>query len=274
MEIVYDSCANPVTRSGDGLYDQAKRIVGTLGAVMSSSRPGNAEAYIALTAGHAIPDGDDCLLVKNRKLDLFTSLTVAAQFRRFGNRPLGRLKEDPSFLDDVGILFVGNDDLKYFSRHIANLNVHYFDPEGRTSTVSEMADPMSLSRKSALQKWLDVSPIIVYKVGITTDLTIGRFVTMTNFEPKGWYKPEDEEEAEEMDKEEDEWLGVVEWMDVPFTAGGDSGSLVFTREDNIVIPLRIHVGSPASMPNTSIFVSLETFCFEAEAEGLEPHFYY
>src|SRR5271155_3645107 len=44
FEIIPDSCANPRTRSGDGLYDQVKRIVGTLGAVMSSSRPGSADA--------------------------------------------------------------------------------------------------------------------------------------------------------------------------------------------------------------------------------------
>jgi hypothetical protein len=49
-EIIYDSCVNPATRSGDGLYDQEKGIVGTLGAVMSSSQPGKADAYIALTA--------------------------------------------------------------------------------------------------------------------------------------------------------------------------------------------------------------------------------
>jgi hypothetical protein len=49
-KIIYDSCVNPATRSGDGLYDQAERIVGTLGAVMSSSRPGKADAYIALTS--------------------------------------------------------------------------------------------------------------------------------------------------------------------------------------------------------------------------------
>lgn len=49
FKIIPDSCANPRTRSGDGLYDQAKRTVGTLGTVMSSSRPGNADAYIALT---------------------------------------------------------------------------------------------------------------------------------------------------------------------------------------------------------------------------------
>lgn len=276
LQIVYDSCVNPITRSGDGLYDQTERIVGTLGAVMSSSRPGKTDAYVVLTAGHVIPNGDDKLLVKNRQLDSFISLTVAAKFRRFNNRPLYHLKEAPSFLDDVGILSVGNNDLKYFSRRIANLNVHYFLPEGRTLSVFEMADPVTMSRRYTIQKLLNVSPIIVYKVGVMTDLTMGRFVTIRDVPPEGWYNPEDEEEVEEVekevDKEESEWLGVVEWMDVPFTAGGDSGSLVFAREDGIVIPLGIHVGSPASMPNTSIFISLETFCLEAEAEGLEPQF--
>jgi hypothetical protein len=75
-----------------------------------------------------------------------------------------------------------------------------------------------------------------------------------------------------VEKEDDEWLGVVEWMGIPFSSPGDSGSLVFAREDGIHIPLGIHVGSPASMPNTSMFISLDTFCLEAEAEGLGPHF--
>lgn len=186
------------------------------------------------------------------------------------------MKEAPSFLDDVGILFVGNDDLKYFSRRISNLNVHYFLSEGHTSSILEMADPVNLLRRYAIQKRLFAGPIDVYKVGAATDLTMGRFVNITDIPPEGWYEPEDEEEVKEVekevDKEEDEWLGVVEWMDVPFSAGGDSGSLVFAREDGIIIPLGIHVGSPESMPNTSIFISLETFCFEAEAEGLELKF--
>ena len=38
--LVFDTCANPTTRSGDALYDRAERIVGTLGAVMSSPQAG------------------------------------------------------------------------------------------------------------------------------------------------------------------------------------------------------------------------------------------
>jgi hypothetical protein len=73
------------------------------------------------------------------------------------------------------------------------------------------------------------------------------------------------------DKNE-EWMGVVEWIGEPFAAPGDSGSLVFAREDGIIIPLGIHVGSPESMPNKGIFISLDAFCLGAEVEGLELHF--
>lgn len=133
--------------------------------------------------GHVIPNGDDKLLVKNRQLDSFISLNVAAKFRRFNNRPLYHLKDAPSFLDDVGILSVSNNDLRYISRRIANLNVHYFLPEGRTLSVFEMADPVTMSRRHIIQKLLNVSPIIVYKVGVMTDLTMGRFVTIRDVPP-------------------------------------------------------------------------------------------
>jgi hypothetical protein len=186
------------------------------------------------------------------------------------------------------MLFVDNDDVKFFSRHIANLNVHYFAEEGRTVPVFNMADPLFLPRRNTLQKLLEVGPIIVYKVGVMTDLTVGRFVSIEDDPPEGWYTLEEDEEevekeddveevekeddVEEVEKEDDEWLGVVEWIDIPFSTHGDSGSLVFAREDGIHIPLGILVGAPASMPNTSVFISLDTFCLEAEAGGLEPHF--
>ena len=95
--LVFDSCANPTTRTDDALYDQAERFVGTLGTVMSSPQAGRADAEVVLTAGHVIPDGDDRLLVKNRKLDTFVSLRVTPKFRRFNNRPLHRWNIRPSF---------------------------------------------------------------------------------------------------------------------------------------------------------------------------------
>src|SRR2546429_5950913 len=155
FEIIPDSCANPRTRSGDGLYDQVKRIVGTLGAVMSSSRPGRADAYIALTAGHVIPNGDDCLLVKNRQLDSFTSLKVAPTFRRFDNRPLCRQKEAPSFLDDVGILFVDNDDVNFFFPSHRKSQCPLFCRGNPHGICPKMTDPLSSSRRDTLEKLLE-----------------------------------------------------------------------------------------------------------------------
>src|SRR5947209_516268 len=83
------------------------------------------------------------------------------------------------------MLFVDNDDVKFFSRHIANLNVHYFAEEGRTVSVPKMTDPLSSSRRDIPEKLLEVGPIIVYKVGVMTDLTMGRFVKYWTNHPRG-----------------------------------------------------------------------------------------
>jgi hypothetical protein len=216
----YDSCTNPTIRSGDALFDEAERTVGTLGTIMSSARAGNTDVYVVITAGHIISDGDHSLLVKNRTLDSFIVLKVAPKFRRFGSRPLSRLNEAPSFQDDVGILFVENNSVKFFSRFIANLNVHYLASDGVDLPVSEMADPVSRSRRGDILRRL---PMIVYKVGTATELTMGRLVRIRDNSPKGWYtlnedgeEETDDEETEEAEKDDDEWLGVVEWMDPPF----------------------------------------------------------
>jgi hypothetical protein len=271
--LVFDACANPTTRNGDALYDQTERPVGTLGAVMLSSRPGRAETYVVLTAGHVIPDGEDRLLVKNRKLDTFISLRVAKKFRRFDGRPLHRQGLAPSFQDDVGILSIEKDDLGHFSRRIANLNLH-LNPPNRALSIPEMTDPVDLRRRTSIVDLLSYGPIIVHKVGASTDLTTGRFMKILRETPEGWYE-DTRSNLEEAEMDDNEWLGLVAWMDTdtPFTDSGDSGSLVFMRDGGIHIPLGIHVGSPDNK-NESIFISLETFCFGAESEGLTLHFDY
>ena len=85
-----------------------------------------------------------------------------------------------------------------------------------------------------------------------------------------WYQKESEEGDDNEsfeDKDSNEWLGVVKWIssNYEFAAGGDSGSLVFATEGNIIIPIGIHVGRPRS--GFSIFISLETYCFKAESHG-------
>jgi len=83
---------------------------------------------------------------------------------------------------------------------------------------------------------------------------------------------ESENEDDEDEDEDDEWLGLVKWADIPFSAPGDSGSLVFALESGVTVPLGIHVGSPEYYPGHSLFIGLEAFCYEAEREGWELNF--
>lgn len=109
--------------------------------------------------------------------------------------------------------------------------------------------------------------MIVYKVGSSSEITTGHLIKQTKICPRAWFGIESFS-VDELDL--DEWLGIVRWFqDDPFSAPGDSGSLVFTRKDGIVIPLGIHIGAPDSMPGHSVFISLEKFFFEAESEGWE-----
>ena len=91
---------------------------------MISPRLGKANAEVVITAGHVIPDGDGEVLVKNRKDNSFLVLTVPPAFRRTDSRPRCRRNLLPSFQDDVGVLFIGSNDLGCFSRYTKNLNVH------------------------------------------------------------------------------------------------------------------------------------------------------
>lgn len=74
----------------------------------------------------------------------------------------------------------------------------------------------------------------------------------------------DSEESMCEGKDDEEHLGP----DIPFTSGGDSSALVYAREDNIMIPLGLHLGSPAAWPYTPVFVSMETVCYGPNETGL------
>ena len=66
--------------------------------------------------------------------------------------------------------------------------------------------------------------------------------------------------------EENDWLALVGWpsYDYPFADSGDSGGLVFARQQGCVILVGKHLGVSDLYPFHSYFLSLETFCFVAE----------
>jgi hypothetical protein len=139
-------CASPSIQGGDRLYEKdSAKYVGTLGTVMASRLPGKEDlTYVALTAGHIIPDGRDVLYTTNRKDNSFVQLKVAPKSRRFNDRPLGRQNEDPSFHDDCAYLIVDGNDIQYFNHCIPNLIMHYFSTKNPTYFGDQMRTFMNV----------------------------------------------------------------------------------------------------------------------------------
>ena len=120
----------------------------------------------------------------------------------------------------------------------------------------------------------------MHKLGASTDLTTG-YLVRTQKEVERWpyekmssesSSSDDESDSDESDNESDgdldeEECCIVQWGETPFSAPGDSGSLVFEMESGLIVPLGIHVGAPESIMRHSVFISLDTFCYKAEEEG-------
>lgn len=91
-------------------------------------------------------------------------------------------------------------------------------------------------------------------------------------EDKGrdWTRDEDSGQNEEDIPHHDskpEWIGIVQWSEEEaFSAGGDSGSMVYAMDKQTMIPLGVHLGTPWPKKR-SIFICLEAYCLEAKKEG-------
>lgn len=279
--------SNPKIETGAPLCEangeSLERMHGTLGPIMSSPLPGtqSGSTFVALTAAHVIPDGVRYLEIPNpMKVNSYVELKVPHISKRLQGQRAAYDKNTPPFFDDLGFLVITPNDVKYFACQYLNVNVHFFDQ--RSGPEAILLDPLARSRYSILKKILRHSSIIVFKKGSASDQTMGHLVDVTREPPEGWY------EWEIVDMESDVcfespqsdiassfsstddifgWFGVVKWSTVPFAAPGDSGSMVFAVESGVRVPLGIHVGSPESMPDHSVFICLEAFCLEGEKQG-------
>lgn len=187
---------------------------------------------------------------------------------RWNGRPWGRRNDPAGFRDDCAFLKINMSDIEEFNHLLPCSNPHYFEFLKASDEI--LCDPVSTNRRESLEGLLNINRLVVYKQGAVTDLTMGFFEQILDKPPEGWYtggKNHDEEE----EQDPNEWLGRVRWLseESPFSAPGDSGSLVWARERGITIPLGIHLGCLRSMPGCSIFMSIETYCYEAEKEGWE-----
>ncbi|KAL2870263.1 uncharacterized protein BJX67DRAFT_345046 [Aspergillus lucknowensis] len=281
---------------------------GTLGPIMTSS-PSVPElassVYVALTAGHVIPDGfDDIDLAIPGEEGRIVKLKVSKTSRRLQER---RIYGDPSRpgTDDVGFLVLSPEDLDIAEHQYHNINVHYFS--FRALGKSAMLQPLIQPRVRSIRKALRRSSILVFKRGAGTDLTMGHFSKLQREPPEGWYSDSELSDLDSSfiefikernlntrngetqsglnpvfsdlsetssvsssDTDDDasvDWFGEVTWSDVGFAGPGDSGSLVFAIESGVFVPLGIHLGSLGSGQGPSYFLCLETFCEQARIEG-------
>lgn len=153
-----------------------------------------------------------------------------------------------------------SNDIQHFNHSITNLDPHHFSSENLLP--SETLDPLS-ARSRDIRKLAKRPGLDVYKRGAATDVTLGYLVKITQEPPKGWYEREetesgteewrDEVSTDDEELDDEEWIGFVKWTNIPFTAPGDSGSLMFALESGVTVPLGIHYGDPESIPNHSIF---------------------
>lgn len=228
------------------------------------------DTYVALTAGHIMNDLERIMVVKRSPDDSEIELKIAKNSVRVNGRPLGRRDEPVDFRDECAFLKISSRDLQHFNHPIPCLNTHVY--EFLPASIEDPADPVTTSRRLSFNLLLNNNRLVVFKQGASTDLTMGFFEKILDRPPSGWHVPREIREVD--NKDDNEWLGCVRWIseEFPFTHPGDSGSLVFAKEGGITVPLGIHIGSPDSMPCCSVFVSIETYCFEAEKEGWELTF--
>jgi hypothetical protein len=287
------SCANPAIQPGDELFITDDPIfgelkhTGTLGPIMVSTHFKTQDpTYVALTAGHVIPNYQDTMFVRKKLDNAFIPLKVSERSKRLKDRPINYRDEPPSFRDDCALLKLDINDVNYFQIYMTNINLHYFGCTTADIPAADALNPLAYPRHKALCQLLRRSRLIVHKLGASTDLTTG-YLVRTQKKVEGWYVPEsrssaasesssedEESDSDESDGDldEEEWLGIVQWGETAFSAPGDSGSLVFAMEEGVVVPLGIHIGAPTSILEHSVFISLDTFCYKAEEEGWDLAF--
>lgn len=80
----------------------------------------------------------------------------------------------PPWAEEVGFLTIDPNDYTLFDGKVANVNCHVLRNELITSR--EMRDPLAFSRLDSIRTLIDINPPLVFKMGMSTDLTMGRLV--------------------------------------------------------------------------------------------------
>lgn len=163
-------------------------------------------------------------------------------------------------LDEICLLEIPQaSDQFVLSCLINDLDCHkisYISPD--TTSDSESRGIPTLADVSSFQSWLRISgPLQVFKNGAKTGETAGWLVELEevmdglgqlpiHFLRRSMSFSDTSSSSTEIDQDDTRVYTLnVKWLspEMPFAEPGDSGSLVFTRVGNRVVPLGIHVGS-------------------------------
>jgi len=234
---------------------------GTLGFILTAEAESD-RRHVVATVGHVIGGFGRKAFMKTLTDERCIFLNTVAGCERHLGRPAFRRKwplARPA-LDEICLLEIPQaSDQFVLSCLINDLDCHkisYISPD--TTSDSESRGIPTLADVSNFQSWLRISgPLQVFKNGAKTGETAGWLVGLEevmdglgqlpiHFLQRSMSFSDTSSSSTEIDQDDTRVYTLnVKWLspEMPFAEPGDSGSLVFTRVGNCVVPLGIHVGS-------------------------------
>lgn len=209
------------------------------------------------TVGHVLGDTCDSISVQISADGRKKSLRTIKDCKGFVGRPRFRLgwPEDRPCLNEICLIeTIGLESAQTKCRFPLDLDCHALVPpieetdQEFTATDPKLADP------DEMIAWVEQNrPVTVYKHGAATGHTTGNLMRIKELE-QGFHqgrplrRSPSSSQSSDSDCEKDSTRTfhlVVEWLSPaqPFAAPGDSGSLVYAKRDNVIVPFGIHYGS-------------------------------
>jgi hypothetical protein len=228
---------------------------GTLGTLMfADNKP------YGLTARHVTDDDTIPYQIKQRYGHVQAEARVMAH-------PMPVIQDQ--FLSDIAILNFGS--AQQIDHSTSRINLYHLSSP-RTAASRSFTGPED--RFDDIQRKLEIEcSVRVFKDGLETGLTMGLLKRLVHIDISQVSQNSDATTTNRILPHY--WIGFVDWItpDIPFTLGGDSGSLVHAHIHSVMVPLGIHLGSiKVGDSRQSVFLSLETFVKVAKMMGLELSF--
>lgn len=267
--------SHPVKPGHSISQEDVDGIHGTLGIVMEARSLDTLSSatnttYVALTCAHVSSIATTAYAKDSRRsppmqLMETSDLHIHPSARSF-QRECVFLRIEEQYMSQFSLGFyeyMHRGKLDRDSLKNVEIDCHYYNPD-----ISQgfAFDPTSISRRDFIEQAMLEGPVIVYKQGAKTGYTQGILIAIQDdLAPHCKYKEVMGHPLEPIDRHHDEWIGLVKWdsHSKPFAKRGDSGSLVFAGSGRALIPLGIHIASSLVENETSVFVSLDTFCLQA-----------